>query len=94
MALKAFSEVKNAQIDFGGIFGFAEEKPLFQIIRLYSNDGKPFAALKIVESDENLKLENSAFQISNFKFQTLAERSAENSAKSRLEILELLSNNC
>lgn len=91
-ALKAFAEIKNQPFDFEKIFGFVEEKPVFQMIRLYSDGGKPRAALKIAESNESLKFAENELQISNFKFQTLAERAAENYEKSLLEILGILSN--
>jgi tetratricopeptide (TPR) repeat protein len=92
IALKAFLDAQKSSVEFGATSGFAQENPLFQIIRLYSGEGKPLAALKIAERfDENLKAAGQEFQISDFKFQTLDERARENYQKSRLEIFELLS---
>ena len=91
IALKAFSKIKNATIDFDKTFGFAQEKPLFQMIRLYSIGGKPLAALKLIKADEIGKSSEDGVRISDFGFQTLAERSAENYEKSLTEILEILS---
>ena len=90
-SLNAFLEISDQPIDFETIFGFVQEKPLFQTIRLYLNYGKPNAALEIAERSKDLKTAVGEFLISNFKFQTLAEISKANSVKSRLEILELLS---
>ena len=90
-SLKAFLEIKDQPVDFENTFGFVQEKPLFQTIRLYLIGGKPNAALKIAGENQELKTIVEEFQISDFKFPTLAERAEANSAKSRLEILKLLS---
>ncbi len=89
IALKAFSEAKNSNIDYGANFGFFEEKPVFQIIRLYLKSGKPLGALKM--ADSGFQISDFRFQISDSKFNTLADKSAENLAKSEMEILGILS---
>ena len=101
----------NALILSGGAsvwqaFGFSEDEPLQQIIRLSLKLNRPRAALKLAERDTTLQRKESAAQstddrevtvevagpeVQEKKYQTLGARASKRQENARAELLELLS---
>lgn len=89
-ALPEFLDISDKNLELNEIFGGFYEKPNWQAIRLYLKLGKPLAALKLAEKENDLQVENP-FVISDVSYLTLAEKSAFYERKSRFELLVLLS---
>ncbi|MEZ5425173.1 MAG: hypothetical protein R2747_02805 [Pyrinomonadaceae bacterium] len=93
-ALNAFIAVQESGSENASGFEFTENRPVFQIIRLYLKNGQPEAALKLAElavvSQTN---RNFAFDPgqNDSDFSILPVRTSINRRNSYLELLELLS---
>ena len=85
-------------------FGFSEDEPTEQIIRLYLKQQQPRAALKLAErattlqrqgaaepSEDEARVETDQMDAPEKKYRTLGARAAERKENARAELLELLS---
>jgi len=99
------SLISNPEAQATAAFGFTEDEPRWQIIRLSASLGKPRAALRLAEADARLKRrergEPASASLSGAEpesqsrgpgaFQSLQARFAERQAKSQIDLLGLLS---
>jgi hypothetical protein len=107
-ALKSFSQamIEGRDASTWESFGFVEDAPLEQIMRLYLKQKQPRAALKLAESLEALRIKTSgdsgrandrktdeidSASLISEKHLTLRARTDQRRLEARLELLELLS---
>ncbi|HEY8188195.1 MAG TPA: hypothetical protein VIF64_19155, partial [Pyrinomonadaceae bacterium] len=106
-SLNTFTRVltSSRESSVGQAFGFSEDEPLEQVIRLYLKQSQPRAALKLAEQvtalqtkeseakseskEETVQAEESSTEAK--KYQTLRTRAIVRQRNARVELLELLS---
>jgi tetratricopeptide (TPR) repeat protein len=105
-SLRSFTNALIASSDASAWqpFGFHEDEPIEQIIRLYLKQQQPRAALKLAErattlqrkgaaepSEPEARVETDQPDVPEKKYRTLRGRAAERKENARAELLELLS---
>ena len=89
IALQEFLDVSDKDSELNEIFGGFYESPVRQAIRLYLKVGKPLAALKLTEKENDLQAEKS--DVYGDSYLTLEEKSAFFQRRLRFDLLGLLS---
>ncbi len=82
--------VFNSLMLFDTAIAFDEENALRHAIRLNLELSRPFAALKLAESDNELK-QNDGFDFTSHKFQMLSDRAKQKKVNGKTQLLEKLS---
>lgn len=89
-SLQKFLDLTENDSEINESFAAFEEKPTWQAIRFFLKNGKPLAALKLAEIENDLRIENAP-EFQEFSYQTLSERAEKRERQSRFELLEILS---
>ncbi|MEP6902843.1 MAG: hypothetical protein ABJA66_13910, partial [Actinomycetota bacterium] len=95
-AFSDFSSLSKSNAEIEEVFGFAEDAPIFQQIRLYLKTGQPKAALELAKNCGNLRskaeIEKGSQDNQNTSTKLLAIRASDLSLNTRRQLLEDLSN--